>query len=689
MQHKKPSWFLCSMMLSLFLGLGISIPAQASETIAVTQKVEGVLQDGGLLKEEPKQPQNKAENGIRANGASIAGAEEALERAIENFQTEVSLSAYGIEAGDIKKFYEDFVNNHPQYFYLDVGYGYSQNSSGIITALRVTYTGDSATIKKQVAAYEKKITQILAGANTSWSDWEKALYVNDYLALNCAYDKSLKKYNAYNALVEGSAVCQGYALAYLDLMNRLDIPCELVSSDALNHAWDLVQIGSSWYHVDVTWNDPTNDRYGRARHVYFLKSTNWFRSPSIEVRGHDANDYVYSGSAGDAQAKATTYDNSFWNDVDAPFCYYKGYWYGNQDGVMKQYVKSGAVLSEVKEIRKLEGVWHVWGSTAYWQGNFGSCNIFGNKLYYADPQHIYALNLDAPGAEPAIAYTLSAAEQGQGYLYGFYIAEGGVLKYEIARDPNNRAAAYGEVKVHTTHTPGKAATCTEPKTCTECHIVLKAATGHKAGKAATCTTPQTCTVCKVTLKAATGHLHTKTKTVKKATFVKTGTSQVICTDCGKKVKETKLAKVKCKKNAVYTVGNYKYKIISNKVNGKGTVSFAGLAKNVKKVAIGDTVTILGAKFKIVQIGDKALKNKTAVTSVTIGKNVQSIGKEAFYGTKKLKTITVKSQKLTKVGSKALKNTNAKLKIKVPKAKLKKYKSLLKNKGQKKTVKVHS
>ena len=210
---------------------------------------------------------------------------------------------------------------------------------------------------------------------------------------------------------------------------------------------------------------------------------------------------------------------------------------------------------------------------------------------------------------------------------------------------------------------------------------------HKPGPAATCTTPQTCTVCKTVLAKATGHRSTKKTVTKKATFTKTGTEKTICKDCGKTLKTKTISKIKCKKGKSYTVGSYKYKIVSPKTNGQGTVSFAGLAKNTKKVVIGDTVTILGAKFKIVQIEDRALKNKSSITSVTIGKNVKTIGKEALAGTKKLKTITIKSAKLTRVGANALKNTYAKLKIKTPKTKLNKYKALFKKKGQKSSVKI--
>lgn len=83
-----------------------------------------------------------------------------------------------------------------------------------------------------------------------------------------------------------------------------------------------------------------------------------------------------------------------------------------------------------------------------------------------------------------------------------------------------------------------------------------------------------------------------------------------------------------------------------------------------------------------------MKNKACVHSVTIGKNVKSIGKKAFFGNKNLKLIKIHSAKLKKVGASALKNIHAKAKIKVPKSRLKKYKALFRNKGQKRTVKIY-
>lgn len=71
------------------------------------------------------------------------------------------------------------------------------------------------------------------------------------------------------------------------------------------------------------------------------------------------------------------------------------------------------------------------------------------------------------------------------------------------------------------------------------------------------------------------------------------------------------------------------------------------------------------------------------------KKVSRIGSKAFYGCKKLKTITVKSSKLKKktVGKSAFTQINKKATIKVPKKKVKAYKTIFKSAGAAKSVKI--
>lgn len=171
-----------------------------------------------------------------------------------------------------------------------------------------------------------------------------------------------------------------------------------------------------------------------------------------------------------------------------------------------------------------------------------------------------------------------------------------------------------------------------------------------------------------------------------------------------------------KKGAVYKIGNFSYKVTKALINGKGTVAVTKAVKKGKTVTIPATVKINGISFKVTEISAKAFKNNTKMTTLKIGKNVTKIGNQAFYGCKKLKTatlgsgvttigkkafyncksmtkMTISSKKLkkskvgagafTKMGSKNYK----KLTVKVPKAKLKDYKKILKAKGLSKKASV--
>ncbi len=143
-----------------------------------------------------------------------------------------------------------------------------------------------------------------------------------------------------------------------------------------------------------------------------------------------------------------------------------------------------------------------------------------------------------------------------------------------------------------------------------------------------------------------------------------------------------------KKGKKFTVGSLKYKV--TKVTAKGIeVSVVGVkSKKIKKATIGATVTYKGFKCKIISVGTNAFKKCKKLKRVTIGKNVKTLGRNAFYGDSKLATITIKSKVLKSVGKNAIRGVSKKARIKVPKTKVKKYKKLFKKStGYKKTMRI--
>lgn len=135
-------------------------------------------------------------------------------------------------------------------------------------------------------------------------------------------------------------------------------------------------------------------------------------------------------------------------------------------------------------------------------------------------------------------------------------------------------------------------------------------------------------------------------------------------------------------------GNLVYKVTNA---AKKTVTVVkGKNKKLASVSIPATVKLKGETCKVTAINAKAFKGYARLKKVTIGKNVATIGKQAFYGCKKLTKVTFKGAAVKSVKSAAFKKTNAKLKVTLPKSlkgkKRTKVAKMLKKAGVKKAVK---
>lgn len=132
------------------------------------------------------------------------------------------------------------------------------------------------TTKTQELTVQKKVDQVLANIITpSMTTFQKVKAVNDYIVSNAKYGESTKSspHSAHALLLEGQAVCQGYALLTYKMLNQLGVEAQYVVgivNGNEDHAWNLVKIDGKWYHLDTTWNDPLPNRPGTSSYDYFL-----------------------------------------------------------------------------------------------------------------------------------------------------------------------------------------------------------------------------------------------------------------------------------------------------------------------------------------------------------------------------------------------------------------------------------
>lgn len=142
---------------------------------------------------------------------------------------------------------------------------YSSQSTGLINSVELHYNLSATQSNQMTSALISKVSQIKAKVPTT-SQFDKIKYIHDYIINNCQYASSLNNNNiftAYGALVEGNAVCEGYSKAFAILCNEVGIDCYLMTGDGVTssgstpHMWNLVKCDGQWYHMDVTWDDPT------------------------------------------------------------------------------------------------------------------------------------------------------------------------------------------------------------------------------------------------------------------------------------------------------------------------------------------------------------------------------------------------------------------------------------------------
>lgn len=191
-------------------------------------------------------------------------------------QNELSLTGKGYKESDLLAVAEMVRRDYPEFFYY-ANYGYSFNSSGEIQSVTFRFMlggkevkGNSAELKSARTAFDKKVNEIVKGAKGT--DYQKALYLHDYIVNNVIYQTTNDDQNAYGALIEGKSVCAGYSHAYQHLLRKVGIESFYITgtSRGIPHAWLLVFLNDECYYTDVTWDDPaTNDGTQVLGHYYF------------------------------------------------------------------------------------------------------------------------------------------------------------------------------------------------------------------------------------------------------------------------------------------------------------------------------------------------------------------------------------------------------------------------------------
>ncbi|WP_051331184.1 copper amine oxidase N-terminal domain-containing protein [Aneurinibacillus terranovensis] len=150
--------------------------------------------------------------------------------------------------------------------------GWEVRISGVEGDAELTFTVNYWDTKAQEDYVNERVQQILSQIiHPGMTDDEKEKAIHDYIVLHVAYDETETKYSPYNALAEGTTVCQGYSMLAYKMLTEAGIQNYMVDgqADGQNHGWNLVNIDGKWYHLDTTWDDPVPDRPGKVSYKYY------------------------------------------------------------------------------------------------------------------------------------------------------------------------------------------------------------------------------------------------------------------------------------------------------------------------------------------------------------------------------------------------------------------------------------
>ena len=182
--------------------------------------------------------------------------------------------SYSNAVNDFSVAYNAFLYDNAEIFWMPNSYVLANAGSGAERKLAVAFstTADGRNKKynvtkaqrdKYAAQLDKAVNKVL-GAIKGMSEYEKELYINDYICDNVTYkEKGGLVSTAYGALVQKKALCEGYSRAFKLLCNKAGIECELIigESDGVGHMWNRVNIDLKHSYVDVTWNDRAHKTY--------------------------------------------------------------------------------------------------------------------------------------------------------------------------------------------------------------------------------------------------------------------------------------------------------------------------------------------------------------------------------------------------------------------------------------------
>ena len=372
-------------------------------------------------------------NYVQEDLAFVTRYAEAIEKiyqATMNFEEVIYIDEYNIPRQDFSRLRTELIGTHAELsLILDTTYGFQFGvADDVLVALFPIYAYSREEAEERMKTFYAEADKYLALVDDSMDEFTKAVVLHDAIVLDAEYVIT-KRYedgvevfsNNYHQMMEKWGRCETYTEVYAYLLAQVGIHSEIVNSGEMNHEWLKLRLDGTYYHVDLTFDDPIPDRLGRVSHKYFLYSDEVFsvEDASISRRAHV--DY-------ETQTQTDKrYDNARFHHYNTRMCWLNGKLYAidRDTGELVRYDHKTNMAVPMKTISEK---WKA-DKGYYWIGCFSGLEVCGDLLYFNTPNAVYSYN-------PTTGKTVKVADNTFGKEFYSILLRDGKLYGVVAENPN-------------------------------------------------------------------------------------------------------------------------------------------------------------------------------------------------------------------------------------------------------------
>lgn len=312
----------------------------------------------------------------------------ALSDSYYNRKSEINVSYYKIPVQSAVSIHNMILALYPDLFFVSNRITYSSTSirgTEYVLTFKPEYLyskqDTDRMLKEFYAAADRFLEMAKGQLALCKDDFSKAAVLHDEIVLNNRYlvDGS----SPYSLLVKNFGKCEDYTRIYAYLLGQFGIYSEIIDSDSMQHEWLKIRINNKYYHVDITWDDPSPDKPGVVFHRFFLLSDH-------AIKDH----YGYSCVKPSAD---TRYDNSAFHSFSSKLCKLSSsetafYAVNRETQKILKYNYVSGTSSTAVDLNSFS--WKA-STGSYWPGAYSGLDTYNGLLYYNTPDSIYSYNPSA------------------------------------------------------------------------------------------------------------------------------------------------------------------------------------------------------------------------------------------------------------------------------------------------------